>query len=399
MKERRQSGNSLRHRKLVSIPLGVVCILFLSAASSSWASADSWASSDSPTSSDEIDSSLEPPPPHEADSSQDTPLCEGSDSSQEPSSEKDMADTMHETVTSKFLDTADWLDTFFDDERVVDEEKKSTLRAYTTVSKREGESVDFNVRFRLRLALPGTRKRLGLLVSGDGDDDPGIDNGLDDQLRESFQGREEENASTSLWYSFVRNERRHLSASAGLRLSSGSLIVYAGPRYRQLFSYGTWDMRFIERFRYYTDNGWESRTILDVERPVFENCLFRTTFDGTWLEGVPGYLYNVNFMVYQPLKLNRALQYEWTSVMTTRPNHQLIATTFRVRYRQQFWKDWLFFETGPEISFPRTRDFDLTPGIYLRLEAVFGKDRSQFRSRDMIGDHRIDARKEHEGAP
>ena len=294
-----------------------------------------------------------------------------------------------------FLQAADFMPNI----TVVEEEKKSTLRVYSTVSKREGESIDFSVRFRLRLALPGARKRLSLLVSGDGDDDSSVDNGLDDFLREMFEGRDAENASTSLWYSFLSDKKRHLSASVGLRLSSGTLIVYGGPRYRQLFSYGEWDMRFIETIRYYTENGWESRTILDVDRPVLENCLFRTTFDGTWLEGVPGYLYSANFMVYQPLKLNRALQYEWTNVMTTRPNHQLTSTTFRVRYRQQFWKDWLFFETGPEISFPRMRDFDLTPGIYLRLEAIFGKDRSQFRSRDMIGDHRIDAREEYDGTP
>ncbi len=369
MYRRKQPGISLRLNKSLSISLGVVCLLSFLMASITWAL------------------------PDEVGSSQELPSLQKTDVSQESSwdEEKDIVDAMHDKVTSSFLATADWVDSFFDDDRIVEEEDRSTLRVYTTVSKREGESVDLNVRFRLRLALPGARERLSLLVSGDDEENVRPDSDPNDFSRDVFKGRNEENTSTSLWYSFLSDDKRHLSASVGFRLSSGSLIFYAGPRYRQLFSYGEWDMRFIETMRYYTENGWESRTILDVERPVFENCLFRTTFDGTWLEDVPGYTYNTNFVLFQSLKLNRALQYEWVNTMRTRPNHQLSSTTFKVRYRQQFWKPWLFFEIVPEIQFPRERDWDLTPGIYVRLEVIFGKYRDLFKSRGMIGDHPIDS--------
>lgn len=130
------------------------------------------------------------------------------------------------------------------------------------------------------------------------------------------------------------------------------------------------------------DNGWESRTIVDFERPVFKYCLFRTTFDGSWFETLPGYYYNVDFVLYQPLKSNRTLQYELANSIRTRSNHRLDITTFRVSYRQRIWKDWLFFEVGPQVSFPRSRNFDLTPGIYFRLEAIFGKNRTTSRGFD-----------------
>jgi hypothetical protein len=43
-----------------------------------------------------------------------------------------------------------------------------------------------------------------------------------------------------------------------------------------------------------------------------------------------------------------------------------------VRYRQRILRDWLFYEIIPQVSFPRERDFEATPGILLRLEMLFG---------------------------
>jgi hypothetical protein len=43
-----------------------------------------------------------------------------------------------------------------------------------------------------------------------------------------------------------------------------------------------------------------------------------------------------------------------------------------VRFRQRIWRDWLYYEVGPQLVFPREENFDATPGIFLRLEMLFG---------------------------
>lgn len=359
----------MKKRKLYRILLHCVAswsviFLYLFAASTVWSLPD------------ESNPSQEPCSSAEGEDSGSSISFEETGSTGESSSGEvsDMVDSIHGTVTSTFLNSANWLDSFFDDERAVQEENQSTLRVYSELFKQKGNSADFNLRFQLRLVLPRAKKRLSLLVSGDGDDELNSDNSQGQNLTERFQGRDEENVATSLWYTFLANQKNNLSLSLGFRLSEGSPVVYAGPRYRRLLKFNFWNMRFIERIRYYSNNGWESRTILDLERPVLEDCLFRTTFDGTWLEGVPGYYYNVDLFLYQPLKDYRALQYELANSIKTRPNHQLDITAFRVLYRQKIWKDWLYYEVGPQVSFPRDREFDFTPGIYLRLEVIFGRD-------------------------
>jgi len=51
----------------------------------------------------------------------------------------------------------------------------------------------------------------------------------------------------------------------------------------------------------------------------------------------------------------------------------LDVSIFQVRYRQRFWRDWLFFEVAPQISWPRERDYEFVSGILLRFEMYFGK--------------------------
>ena len=290
-----------------------------------------------------------------------------------PEKDKGTVDSVHEKVSTKVISTATRMDSFFDDERLVEEENISTLRLIGSIAKEKDESVEYNTQFRLRLVLPRTKERLHLVISGDGEDELDLDNTPEDNIREDFERSDEQNISLSLWYSFLSTSRQNLSFQTGVRFRGASPVLYAGPRYRYLFMYELWNIRFVETFRYYTDEGWESKTSLDFERAVLKKCLFRTNIEGSWFEGKNGYFYNVNFLLYHPLSIRRALVYEWTNSMQTRPNHQLTEVVLRVRYRQKIFRDWLFFETAPQVSFPRDKDFDTIPGIYLGLEAVFGR--------------------------
>jgi hypothetical protein len=294
-------------------------------------------------------------------------------SQDEPPEKKGRIDSLHDTVSTKVNASAVWLDTFFDDERVVEEENTSSLRLIGTMSKEKDDSVEYDTKFRLKIILPYTQKRLKLVISGNGEDELDPENTPEDNIRENFEQRDEENVSLALWYSFLTTKRQNLTFNVGFRLRRASPVIYAGPRYRYLFMYGTWNIRFIETIRYYTDEGWESETSVDFERTVLENFLFRTNVGGSWFEGINGYFYHVNFFLYQPIGTESAFVYEWSNSMQTRPNHQFSEIVLQISYRQRIWRDWLFIETAPYISFSREQDFDTIPGIYLRLEAIFGK--------------------------
>ncbi len=43
------------------------------------------------------------------------------------------------------------------------------------------------------------------------------------------------------------------------------------------------------------------------------------------------------------------------------------------RYRQRFWRDWMYFDITPQVRFPRDRRFNPVPGILFGLEVLFGQ--------------------------
>ena len=43
-----------------------------------------------------------------------------------------------------------------------------------------------------------------------------------------------------------------------------------------------------------------------------------------------------------------------------------------VRYRKNFYKNWLFYQVTPGLTRPREFDFETLPRLELKLEAVYG---------------------------
>jgi hypothetical protein len=286
--------------------------------------------------------------------------------------EEGSIDRAYEKMTDTVLGTADWIDSFFYDERIEAEEKKTHLRLTASSFTEEGEGTDFDTNTRLRVVLPALKKRLRLVVSGDPDDDIDIDNTAEDDARERLEATDEENGTLAFWYFFKDSARRHVSLQGGVRFPGGSPVVFVGPRFRRTKPLAAWTLRGTQAFRWFSDEGWESKTRFDLERPLYERFFLRTTARGSWFEGENGFFYRFGISLFQPFSPRRILKYEGVSHFQTRPNNRLELATLALRYRQRIWRDWLFVEVAPQGSFPRDRDFEFTPGILFRLEVISG---------------------------
>jgi len=287
--------------------------------------------------------------------------------------EDGLVDTLHGGLSQGFLSTAMWLDSFFGDERYESEINRSQLKVRFDAF-REGSGGMHYLRpnLDLRLVLPQLRHKTRLVISGD----PNVD--LDTTLQQpgtpatQLAKGPEKSVTTALQFVPLETKRSNFSIRAGLKFHSGKLEIMLGPRYRYLVHYGPWDARFTEEELWTTDIGFQSRTRFDLERAFSNGLFFRTSLEGIWTENVNGYPYALSFLLRQPLDGNRALQYEWVNSFQTSPTDLLTEELFVFRYRQRFWRDWLFLEIAPQVRFPRDKSFDYTPGILFRLEMVFG---------------------------
>jgi hypothetical protein len=277
---------------------------------------------------------------------------------------EEMMDEKHQKVGEYLVSAATWFDSFFDNSRSEAEENKSTFRLRLDGGWDKYEDFEFKPRVSFRLHLPGMDNRWNLLISARDDEDFDVDR----YGGGASQRDDDANVTAALQYFLLQSKNMNISTTAGLSLN----YVYAGLRYRGSYEYGSWQGRFTSRFRYYTDDGFESINEYDLERRVSETLLFRTTLHGDWYEDKNGLAHGIVFSLFQVLNSDRAVLYDVGNSFQTSPNYYLADTVVRLRYRQRFYRDWLIFEVAPQVSFPREHDRNFNPGLVLRLEVEFG---------------------------
>ena len=283
-----------------------------------------------------------------------------------PDNQTTLTDVAQEKASSRLLDAADWFDSFFDDNRYNAELNRSEAKLKLSLKYSEDDDFDLSPRIRLKLHLPKISKKTNLILFGSEDEDEDFgttssENDWDDErLRDDFGAAVQQ---------FLKiTEKYNISTTFGVSTN----YVYGGIRYRYFKDFGPWQGRFVERLRYYTDDGWENLVSFDLERRISAKWLLRNTASLYWYEDDDSLPHNLSFRLYQALSKNRAISYEWDNRFETEPSHKLTDIQLQLRYRQQFYRDWLLYELKPRVNFPEDNDRDAEYSIFLILEAKFG---------------------------
>lgn len=289
-------------------------------------------------------------------------------------------DNTHQATSDKLLSMATWVDSFFGDERYLLEENKTRAKLRLSFGYTRFDNFEFSPRVRLRLKLPQLSKKAFLIISTSDDDDFGADgNPISDNPRN--EDSERSDLSASLRYFLKVGKRYHLSTTFGASFN----YLYGGLRYRYKYDFGPWQGRFTNTLKYYTDDGWENTTAIDMERHFSKRWFFRTSANVDWYEEEDGLPHTLIFQLYHVLSQERGLRYEVGSYFNTEPSHKLTDVQLRFCYRQRLYRDWLILEIAPQISFPEDHDKKANPGIVLRLEADFGYMAEQDAFRAVFG--------------
>jgi hypothetical protein len=298
----------------------------------------------------------------------------------------DKVDDYHHRASEMLLTSAEWLDSFFQTESFSTEVNRTFMRIRMDGFKEEGESADGNVRFKLRLKLPGTERRLGLIIGSDPDAVDFSDDSPVDSDRDQFEDNTT-NGTIGLEYFGIDTDKINLKFSGGIRYRDSRIVEYGSVRLRYYKPFDDWAVRFTERLRYFTDDGWESRTDVDFERPVGGDLFLRVTPSLEWLEikgkdddieeigydREGGFYYSLTTSLFHPFSKNGALEYQFNNYFDTQLSGQLMESNLRVRLRHRLWREWLVMEVAPQLAWYEARDFDTVFGILVRFEIYLGR--------------------------
>ena len=312
------------------------------------------------------------PPPGQPSSEQKQPEQEAPKKPAEGLEETTIFDILHGWTSRSLLASATWLDSFFGNQRYLAESNQSYIRFRYNVFLEHESPMLLRPDLQVRVVLPQLKEKTHLEFAGTPKETSSLNVTQAPSAINQFENPGDKSFTAGV-SQFIRDTNRvSFVMRAGLQWHQGGPVVILGPRFRVQFPLDHWTFRFIEEAILRNDNGWSAKHTFDLERPLSQTLFFRATNDWIQTDHVDGFIYDYIFNIAHPLSPKKALDYEWVNIFQTQPVNALTEVDLRIRYRQQIWRRWLYFEVAPQYRFPRDRSFEPTPGILFRLEAMFG---------------------------
>jgi hypothetical protein len=290
----------------------------------------------------------------------------------EPVEEKSIysvLDKPHKYVSENVEKIITGFDRFFANDALY----RYTTESYVQISGdtlfEENGEVGYDIKFRGRLDLPGTKRRFKLILNTNPTERQGpLERSVDDSPAAAVE--------ESDLFGSIQREREirgwKFRPSAGAKINL-PIVPFVKARFTNIYPLQHWSLRADQNFYWFDDNGFGSDSTVDFDRPVGEEHLFRASSFARWTEETEYFQLSQIFTFYQTLSPNRKISYQVGAYGQTQPTWFMTDYLIVVRYRQNLHKEWLFFEIRPQVQYSKDNDWDDEVSLLLRLDLLFGK--------------------------
>lgn len=304
-------------------------------------------------------------------------LCQAraADVTNNEDSHNTLIDYTHAFVTKNIYEPVAWFDNFFSDKRTFDEgPPTSSMRWQNTLRWDEGKQFTYRTFVHANVRLPKATKKLRLIINADDEDDPTAIL-PDDPVNPGFEKREEnERLNVGFRYNFIYKIASKLHVGTGIKFKI-PLGPYVRVRYRYALPIGaSLLVRFTETVMWRDPKGWKETTQLDFEKLITQKTMLRWSNSATYEDPAIGIDWGTALGLQYKLSKKSALSFDFGVSGITQSN--TVVNTYRtgIRFRRNFYRDWLFYELEPEQSWPRDENKNYMPqtALTFRIEVQFG---------------------------
>ena len=272
-----------------------------------------------------------------------------------------MLDVTHTQMSKSVKDFAARIDTFFSDDRSLEEENGDRLRLRLLSRFDEDGKVAFKQHVSLHLKLPKIRKRLMLVLEELGEGDRLEDIKKEDNI-------EELNAVVRLILHETENERLDLDSGMSFKPEPNPI---GRVRYRIDIDLGQWNFRPTQMIYWKLDDRFGETSRLDLERHLFDRDLLRFTEEVTWWEVSSGVEFIATAAYLRAFSDRAGCGLFFNIFAHTRPSAMIDRYSLSFTYRLAIYKHWIYFQVEPILEALQEEDFRILHSIYLMLETVF----------------------------
>ena len=263
------------------------------------------------------------------------------------------------------------VDAFFQNEKYIEETRKSFLRVSMDYDHQSLGSNDFNVRLNAKLALNKSRRNFKLYLSGFNQDN------VDDiATREEY-----DDGKPEIGVSYVTQLTKNIETKYSLGIRS--LYPYVRGRFSYTKKTDLWVIEPIQNIEFSTDGELKEDTKLYFDSPIGDKVKFRLEFGRGSSSKTKGMDYSSKASIFWTPQSRTGLQLSQGIYGNTKYEHIVdeeiefygdinnYVTT--LTFRQNIYRKWLFYDVSPGINFHKKYDFNPNYRFYVRLDVFFGK--------------------------
>ena len=268
-------------------------------------------------------------------------------------------DDAHTYLSIQFCEPSVWFDSFFSDERIDEEVRAGTrVRWQNDYVLTEGGTWGFKSNLNASFKLPNIKKSINLVFEGDDEED----------LANVVPGAgDEDKNNVGLLYEVTESERVNFSVRVKLSPSISFRYRYTWPRSE------SFKIRFTQAW-FRRDNADGTISRIDFEKKLDEKFFLRQSNSVEHSENFDGKEWTSSLVLYQHLTDKSALSYESSMAGVTEPERYTKNRRLGMRYRQNVYRKWLFYEIAPAVNWSKplpTDDREAAWEVLFRLEVNF----------------------------
>jgi len=140
-----------------------------------------------------------------------------------------------------------------------------------------------------------------------------------------------------------------------------------------------WERQISNNFYLYSDSGYQNRFKFDVRRSLnsASTLFLRSSTSVEGRKGIAGASVSQTLGFYAEISSRSALALEANYSYVTSKDRELdtryLGAVYRIRFRQNIWRPWFYYELWPSMFFLASNDYERTYGGLIRMEVLFGQ--------------------------
>lgn len=288
--------------------------------------------------------------------------------------EQDINET-NRLVATKWEQFNRSVDMFFTNEGSPKQENNSNVMIYSSFSKKEGQPVEQEFNFKLKIDLPNMTKNLKIVIEKQQDEisdvltDNSVSNKTISQSGKVTSAKRKNNYVASINVLLKQSKEFASLLHFGIRLDL-PLNPYTKLELQKSIKTKHMNINLGQSFFYYRQKGFQQISQVILNKKFNKKVQLDFINSLVWSEETDYLLFRNSFVLNHSLGHEKGLTY---SVGTNTRFHPYRYESFdtSLSYRQLMYKDWLYTTWTIGADFPKTYDYTMEKFIQFRIDLFF----------------------------